>query len=428
MADLDVPIALRRTRRSNAGTAVPKQEEPTSASLPTPPKTPRRGKRAVRFSEPASSLSSGLTPMVRRTYLGAPQQQRRRASTPAIFRRSSTPACSRSAAPTPLTTCSSSTSAPRVLGDTVDGRVERRTRRAHMRNLLNKLDQEKRHKARAAQAQIEQLKTEIRLRDREIYELQNATVVVDTERVWDLEEQVKLLREELAQRPGGKNNYYDDDDDDDDDGMTEGPFSAAGDDGYADVTMMMGQDGAEYDDDDYDDHFGNETMAHFATSTPSRARSSFPTPPSTSPLLAPATPCSAGSRRMCLPTMTPKTPPRHTHTRTHAHTGTQVCAADPAKQQLEEELSSLQREVGKLTAALDSYKNLGARLRQQLAEVAPLHDAAAAAAAEEPDVLEAKVAALLQATAESTARAAQLSTAIAQLGFPGDDAGEMMAA
>ncbi|KAG5983330.1 hypothetical protein E4U54_006251, partial [Claviceps lovelessii] len=442
MADLDIPIAIRRTRRSNGGGGVAKQEEPgeSTSVLARVPKTPRRCRKGVRFSEPAS-LSSGLTPMVRRTYLDMPRQQqqqqeqpRRRASTPAAFRSSSSN--SRSAAPTPAPAprlaSTSSTSTSHILHQTRDGRVERRLRRTHLRNLLHKLDLEKRRKARAAQAQIEQLKAEIGQRDREIYELRNATVVIDTERIWELEEQVGRLRDELAQRPvsrrsgsrawcdeeemarGDEHGMYGD-------GAGREPFSAAGEDGYADMmTMMMGgpDDDGDYDDDDDDDRFGEETMAHLVASTPTRMRSSFPTPPATSPLLTPATPC---SRRVCLPT----TPPLR-----HTHAGVQACLADPAKQQLEEEVSSLQREVGKLTATLDSYTNLGARLKQQLAEVAPAGaGAGAGAGAEQGDrVLEGKIAALLQTTAESTGRVAQLSRAIAQLGFPGGDAGEMMAA
>ncbi|KAG5944939.1 hypothetical protein E4U53_006795, partial [Claviceps sorghi] len=368
MADLDVPIALRRTRRSTAGTAAPKQEEPVAAG----PRTPRRRRKAVRFSEPAGS-SSGLTPMVRRTHLDVlPGQQRRRASTPAVL-------CGGGAPP-----------ASHVLRHTADGRVERRLRRTQMRNLLNRLDRDRRHRARAARAQMEQLRAEIRRRDREIYELQNATVVIDTERIWDLERQVGLLRGELARRPAAGRGEERTPRPWNDDAAGGDPFLAALDDEYADMMTMMGRDD---DDDDDDDRFGDETMAHLVASTPSRARMSFPTPPATSPLLEPTTPT------------TPTTPrsTRHRHRQPHSHAGVQVCLADAATQQLEEELSSLQRQVGKLTAALDSYKNLGARLKQQLAEVAPLHPAAAAAA-EGNDVLEDKVAALLQTAADSAAR------------------------
>ncbi|KAG5957402.1 hypothetical protein E4U58_006088 [Claviceps cyperi] len=420
MADLDLPIALRRTRRNKRSTEATKQEEP--ANVLPPPKTPRRNRKAVRFSEPGMSSSSGLTPMVRRTYLDTPRQtQRRRASTPALCgRRSSTPA-------TAATACSSY-----VLHHTQDGRVERLQRRNSMRTLLNKLDDDQRHKARVAQTQIEQLKSEIQLRDREIYELQNATVVIDTERIWDLEQQIGHLRDELAQRPAipfgyhkTQTGYYEDEA-----GNTTWARSGSAardplfattygdgdhDDGDAD-TVMMDPDGDHFE--DY--QFGEDTMAHLVTSTPSRARSSFPTPPATSPLLAPATPCTSASRRaQHLPLLTPTPPPM-------THTGVQASLPDATTQLLEEELSSLQREVGKLTATLDSHKNLAARLKQQLATVTPLQGPEASY--ETADVLEGKVAALLQHAVESAAQVAQFNAWIDELGFPGADAAEQMKA
>ncbi|KAG6025005.1 hypothetical protein E4U40_002898 [Claviceps sp. LM458 group G5] len=418
MADLDLPIALRRTRRNKPSAEATKQEEAANA-LP-PPKTPRRNRKGVRFSEPGMSSSSGLTPMVRRTYLDTPRHtQRRRASTPALCgRRSSTPA-------TAPTVCSSY-----VLHHTQDGRVERLQRRNSMRTLLNKLDDDQRHKARVAQTQIEQLKSEIQRRDREIYELQNATVVIDTERIWDLEQQIEHLRDELTKRPATPSGYHQTQTGyyGNEAGNTTWARSAArdpffatdgDDDGDAD-TVMVDPDGDRFE--DY--QFGEDTMAHLVTSTPSRAGgSSFPTPPATSPLLAPATPCSSASRReQRLPQLTPT--PTPTTTTTTTHTGVQASLPDAKTQLLEEELSSLQREVGKLTATLDSHKNLAARLKQQLATVIPLQGPEATY--ETTDVLEGKVAALLQHAVESAAQVAQFNAWIDELGFPGADAAEQM--
>ncbi|CCE27088.1 hypothetical protein E4U22_003548 [Claviceps purpurea] len=417
MADLDLPIALRRTRRNKPSAEATKQEEPAKAF--PPPKTPRRNRKAVRFSEPGMSSSSGLTPMVRRTYLDTPRHtQRRRASTPALCgRRSSIPA-------TAPTACSSY-----ALHHTQDGRVERLQRRNSMRTLLNKLDDDQRHKARVAQTQIEQLKSEIQRRDREIYELQNATVVIDTERIWDLEQQIGHLRDELAKRPATPSGYHKTQTGyyENEAGNTTWARSAArdpffatdGDDDDNDDadTVMMDPDGDHCE--DY--QFGEDTMAHLVTSTPSRARSSFPTPPATSPLLAPATPCTSASRRaQRLPLLTP-TPPSTT-----THKGVQASFPDTTTQLLEEELSSLQREVGKLTATLDSHKNLAARLKQQLATVTPLQGPEATY--ETTDVLEGKVAALLQHAVESAAQVAQFNAWIDELGFPGADAAERMKA
>lgn len=108
--------------------------------------------------------------MVRRTYLATPKSRRSAAH---IRSPSSAPRQSRHTALN--------------LHQTVDGRVERRMRRNGLRDLLHKFEQEKRRKEQAAQAQIAQLKADVRARDNEIYDLQNATVIMDTERVWALE-------------------------------------------------------------------------------------------------------------------------------------------------------------------------------------------------------------------------------------------------
>jgi uncharacterized protein YwgA len=230
---------------------------------------------------------------------------------------------------------------------------------------------------------------EIRSRDREIYELQNATIVVDNERIWDLEQQIENLKDELAKRPETPHDHA----------RSYNWTMAARDPFAEDYTDMMPDD----------DAFGVVTMAHFVTSTPSRARSSFPTPPATSPLL-PATPCSL---KRHLPT------PR-------SHTGVQACFPDAHTEQVEEELASLQLEMGKLTATLDSYRNLNSRMKAQLASVEPLVCQGDNAGA--PDILEGKIAALLQNMSDGTETINQLGASIADLGFPGTDAGEMVTA
>src|SRR5699024_8701544 len=141
----------------------------------------------------------------------------------------------------------------------------------------NKLERQKKHGEKLAQSQISTLRAEVKARDREIYELQNATVVIDTERIWGLEQQIEDLRDELRKReaaatvmtPRDHTRSYD--------------WTVAARDPFADDFMDMMPDD--------DDHFGDATMAHFVASTPSRARSSFPTPPATSPNV-PTTPCS----------------------------------------------------------------------------------------------------------------------------------------
>ncbi|OAQ71849.1 hypothetical protein VFPBJ_10628 [Purpureocillium lilacinum] len=392
MADLDVPIALRRPRRS---VGVKTEAEATPAPEPVP-KTPSRRRKAVRFSDPGPSLanaagaasSSGLTPFIRRTSLATPK--RRRVSTPARTSRSGTP----SAAPAPaISYAAKPPPAAQALHQTADGRVERRIRRGNLRDLLNRLEQQKKHGEKLAQSQISTLRAEVKARDREIYELQNATVVIDTERIWGLEQQIEDLRDELRKReaaatvmtPRDHTRSYD--------------WTMAARDPFADDFMDMMPDD--------DDHFGDATMAHFVASTPSRARSSFPTPPATSPN-APATPCS----RPFAPTPT-------------SHTGVQASLPDPAKQELEEELASLNLEVSKLMATLDSYRGLHARISEHVASaITPAAEDMAAASALE--ALERRVELLVQAMSDRTAALTQLSSSINDLGFPGSDAGEML--
>ncbi|KAK4094134.1 hypothetical protein Purlil1_1625 [Purpureocillium lilacinum] len=394
MADLDVPIALRRPRRS-VGVKTEAEATPAPDSVP---KTPSRRRKAVRFSDPGPSLanaagaasSSGLTPFIRRTSLATPK--RRRASTPARASRSGTP----SAAPAPaISYAAKPPPTAQVLHQTADGRVERRIRRGNLRDLLNRLEQQKKHGEKLAQSQISTLRAEVKARDREIYELQNATVVIDTERIWGLEQQIEDLRDELRKReaaatvmtPRDHTRSYD--------------WTMAARDPFADDFMDMMPDD--------DDHFGDATMAHFVASTPSRARSSFPTPPATSPN-APATPCS----RPFAPTPT-------------SHTGVQASLPDPAKQELEEELASLNLEVSKLTATLDSYRGLHARISEHVASaITPAAEDMAAASPLE--ALERRVELLVQAMSDRTAALTQLSSSINDLGFPGSDAGEMLTA
>ncbi|PHH84510.1 hypothetical protein CDD83_1830 [Cordyceps sp. RAO-2017] len=251
---------------------------------------------------------------------------------------------------------------------------------------------QKKRSAKLAHSEIVQLKAEIKARDRDIYELQNATVIMDTERIWDLEQQIGELKEQLERRTAADSSHaqsrtYD--------------WTLAARDPFSDDLTEAASD---------EDHFGDFTVAQLAASTPSRARSSFPTPPATSPGL-PATPCWRA----------PLAPP------VQAHTGVQACFPDPDRERLEEELASLRLEVDKLTGTLDSYKALGERIVAR--HGSPGTPASGAADARSSlEVLERQVECLAQTMSDRTAALAHLTAGIADLGFPGSDAGEMMAA
>lgn len=237
-----------------------------------------------------------------------------------------------------------------------------------MRDMLLKVDTEKKH----SRAEIDRLKAAVKAKDREIYELQNATVIMDTERIWDLETQIDALRRQLQEKEEGEARY---------------DWTMAARDPFADEYTDMALD-------DDDEHFGDATVAQLHASTPSRARSSFPTPPATSPTM-PATPC---SQRF---TPSPKN-----------HAAVQVSVPDQSKALMEEELASLQLEVAKLTTTLENYTQAHERLASQLGS----------------SDIEAQVTLMLQSATEKTAALSDVSASIAKLGFPGDDASAMLAA
>ncbi|KAJ4861787.1 hypothetical protein T069G_02741 [Trichoderma breve] len=362
MEELDLPIALRRSRRCCARTPIKSEVPP---GVLTPPETPRR-KRGVRLSDPGSSiLSSGLTPMVRRTYLATPKSRRSAAH---IRSPSSAPRQSRHTALN--------------LHQTVDGRVERRMRRNGLRDLLHKFEQEKRRKEQAAQAQIAQLKADVRARDNEIYDLQNATVIMDTERVWALERQVEELKDELSRNSvkEGVTQYY--------------SWAKSSSDASKDDLMDTARD---------EDHFGDSTMLQLQASTPARGRSLFMTPPATSPRM-PASPCF----RATSPTPSSRDTP--------------LCYPEPDKQLLEEEIASLHFEVHRLTATLDSYHALGARIGDALSDGPPERSIAFSTL----EAVESQIQLLLQTMSERAAAASHLTSAISELGFSGEDASEMV--
>ncbi|KAL6875161.1 hypothetical protein J3F83DRAFT_730116 [Trichoderma novae-zelandiae] len=365
MQNLDTPIALRRSRRVNA-----KSESPPA--IPSPPMTPHRRKSGFCCSDPGPPVSSGLTPMIRRTYLAATPKGRR------LVNVNLTPS-----SPTPRSKRRSDAGDVN-LHHTIDGRVERRLRRNGLRDMLNRMQQEKRRAEQSAQGQIDRLRAQVQARDREIYELQNATVVMDTERIWGLEQQIRKLRRELAKRSLVKEEvtqYY---------GWAEPSIEVPRDD-----EMDMTGDGPR---------FGRETVVQVKAGSPSRARSSFLTPPPTSPTV-PASPCYREA--------SPSPSSRHP----------QMDIPEPDKQQqLEEEIASLQFKTQRLAAALDSHNALCERISEALSK-GPTRGGKAFSSLE---AIEHQVQLLLQTVSDQASAATHLTSAISALGFPGDDAREMI--
>lgn len=277
------------------------------------------------------------------------------------------------------------------LRQTLEGRVERQSRRNGFRALINKMEMQKKKLMQFSRTEIEKLKSQVKSKDAEIYELQNATVVIDTERIWDLEKQVQDLHHQLDRRAPTEVN---DDRTYDWTMAARDPFAQ---DGYFDMDL----DG---------DHFGDATQAQLQVSTPSRARSSFPTPPATSPMM-PSTPSSYYCRRPPTPT---------------SHAAVQACFPDPEREILEEEVSSLQLEVSKLSTTLESYKNLQTRLKDRLSAAVP-SAMDTAASDSNLDSIEKQIFRMLDDMTDRATALEQLSTSIGDIGFPGKDAEQMLA-
>lgn len=384
MTGRHVPMAVPRTRRSASSASCSRQEPASGESVA---ETPRRNKKTVRFSDPGpGTLSSGLTPFVRRTSL-ATSQPRRSSTTP---QRHVGNGCAAATEELPLLKLSSSSG--RHLDQTVDGRVQRRQRRNGMRDLLNKMEQEEKRKVRAKQSEIRELRGRLEARDKEIHQLRNTTAQVDASRVGQLEQQVASLRRQLdgqSVQDVDQTRAYD-------------WTWAARDPFDGNESMDLGRD---------EEHFGDHTMAQFSCSTPSRPKTAFPTPPDTSPAV-PMTPCSH-LVRLATPS---------------SHAAVQVCLDDAQKEVLEDELASLHLEVAKLTATLDSYQALAGRIAHRVS--AALASSPGVSARSDPTIneLEEQLNALLRAMSDRAAALAELTSAISDLGFPGNDAGDMITA
>ncbi|KAK1752998.1 myosin heavy chain, skeletal muscle, adult [Echria macrotheca] len=391
------PIALRRSRRSNVALrsdngGVCEDAPAISSSVTATPSRKTRPKKRVRFSDPGpvpatleDELSTGLTPMIRRTSLG---RGPRRHSTPAQLSRVHP---RDEDAQDPLSPFDEIRFLP--LRQVLDGRIKRRIRRNGLSEEMNTILSERKRRARERKEEIARLKAELAQKDDEICRLHDETVVLDTDRVHELEQQVELLKRQLSAHSGVQQ------------ATPSSPafeWTMAARDPFSDDFMDL-------DADDDNDVFGETTMADLACSTPSRrARASFPTPPTTSPAAMPETP----SLRAFRPPPTPC-----------SHAGVQASLPDPEKQALEDELASLQLETSKLTASLESYSALTSRLSQKLSPYPPLE--VADQTSTQSDV-EKRLGKVLQMLSDRTAALLELNKSLSGLGFAGSDASEII--
>lgn len=295
------------------------------------------------------------------------------------------------------------------LRQVLDGRVKRRIRRNGLSEEVNLISAEKKRKAQQTKDEIAALRAEVAARDAEIRRLSGATVVSeeDENSIDDLKRQLAQVRQTLkspASSHGTEDTIEYDTTHEDWLRVSREPFSGE----HSDMDI---------DSDHNDSDSGDTTMAELACSTPSRRsskmRTSFPTPPSTSPPPGFLTP----SHRQVTSSPT-------------YNAVVQTSLTDNDKEELEEELASLHLEVAKLTSTLETYENMTSRISEKLIPFAPKHGSAAALIMDtrSPTVkVEAQLNNLLRAFSDRTASLAEVNTSLGELGFPGGDANEIIA-
>lgn len=234
--------------------------------MATPPSTPHRNKKRVRFSEPNPATTTGLTPFLCRSSLSSPPPSRSRSR--------STPSSRWNLAvdDSPII-CGTLQFAS--IRQVLDGRVKRRLRRNGLSEEINALEAEEKYRKKARVAEIELLKEQLCKKEQEVQEMRDqldlssqiggeagiqslSTSHID-EKIRSLELQITKLRVELQNRE------------------LDAPT-------HNEPNWAMGERDP-FDDDDvflpnYDEGFNTE-MTDVLLSTP--ARRSFPSPPATVP-------------------------------------------------------------------------------------------------------------------------------------------------
>lgn len=328
----DRPIAVRRKRRSSAGQNLQQDAQPRNESatlrphgIATPPSTPHRTKKRVRFSEPSPSTATGLTPFFCRSSLSSPP--------PSKSRRQSTPSTrwNLSVDDSPII-CGTLQFAP--LRQVLEGRVKRRLRRHRLSEEVNNIEAEEKCKKKSRLVEIELLKEEVRQKDLEIQEmkdqqdlasqiggeagLQSLNISRIDEKIRSLELQVINLRAELQRREQDAPMQ-------DEPNWTLGPPDTFNDNG----AFLPS----------YDEDFNGE-MTDIFHSTP--ARRSFPSPPAT----------------------VPNTPSKPTSLN---DAGSDTSTTDEEKRLLESQLKVLQDEIKALSKTLELTNTTQERLSAKLA-------------------------------------------------------------
>lgn len=264
------------------------------------------------------------------------------------------------------------------LRQVLDNRIRRRIRRNGLSDEMNAIHEERRHRAQRDAEELQRLRTQLAEKNEEIQVLKDTTSSQDSRHVKELEEQLEQLRSELSDQSILSN-------------QSRYEWTMAARDPFSDSYM---------DDDD----FGDTTMADLESSTPTKLRSSFPTPPCTSPT-RPASP------------VTVVRPPSPTPSAQSA--GVQAGLPDPEREALETELTALRHELTKMNDTLKGHESMRARVGEKLS-------AAQGPVSGEQLDMELQLDTVLQSLSDRTAALSDLQSSLGSLGFTGKDAGEVI--
>lgn len=285
----------------------------------------------------------------------------------------------------------------------LEGRVKRRLRRNGLSEEVNVIEWDKRAQAKEQRSEVERLKRELALKDLEVQSMRDDADVASqiegesacsaatstaaglSSKVLALEQEIRFLKEELSRR--------------EQDGDT-----VIGNETEANWTMAA-RDPYDFDDDDddddemmitnYDDGFQDVSGQDEILTTPTRLDTSFPSPPSTMPNTPSKSACSMSAGiQASLP------------------------IPDPERDDLREQLLSLQKEILNLNSAIALKEDYHDRLAQKLDSFIPSDESCEHSALDAAldSVLTSLALSQSQALEHSTAFSA-LSTEITSLGF-----------
>ncbi|KAL9623078.1 MAG: hypothetical protein Q9160_002592 [Pyrenula sp. 1 TL-2023] len=185
-ADIDLPIAVRRQRRSNA--SADDTDSTSGVNDPKPLKTPSksRSKKRVRFSEPGfSTNTTGLTPFIQRTSLEG--SSKRRHSTPLLSTYPYPPVQNLQFVP---------------LRQVIDERSKRRLRRTGLSEEMNAIESDRRG-MKKLEKEVVQKDEALKALRYELEEMKNKVVQdKDQERsqVSEIEEELRRLKASMERQ------------------------------------------------------------------------------------------------------------------------------------------------------------------------------------------------------------------------------------